>query len=111
MAPRELPSRPNLEHLRNEARDLQRGLRATDPDTKLSDAQLAVARRYGFPSWPALRAHVETITRYFWAPVEPGAVDGRDVVDRFMASACLTYSGAEARERPRAAAALLDKHP
>ena len=36
MASRDLPSRPNLEHLRNEARDLHRKLKATGPDTKLS---------------------------------------------------------------------------
>jgi ankyrin repeat protein len=112
MASRELPSRPNLEHLRNEAKDLHRTLEATGPGTKLSDAQLAVARSYGFPSWPKLREHVETINRYFWPPVEAGSDDeDLDLVERFLASACLTYSGAEARRRPREAAALLDANP
>ena len=39
MAARDLPRRPNLEHLRNEARDLHRELEATGPDTKLSEGQ------------------------------------------------------------------------
>ena len=112
MASRDLASRPNLEHLRNEARDLHRELKATDPGAKLSEAQLAVARTYGFPSWPKLREHVETINRYFWSPVVAGSADEDvELVDRFLASACLTYSGVDARQRPRDAATLLDAHP
>ena len=112
MASRDLPSRPNLEHLRNEAKDVHRKLEATRPDAKLSEAQLAVARSYGFPSWPKLRDHVETINRYFWPPVETGSDDeDLDLVERFLAYACLTYSGAEARQRPRDAAALLHANP
>src|SRR5258708_32664873 len=112
MTSRDLPRRPSLEHLRNEARDLHRERKATDPDAKLSSAQLAVARSYGFPSWPKLREHVETINRYFWPPAEAASdADEVDLVDRFLADACLTYSGVVARARPLAAAALLDAHP
>src|SRR3954451_2665824 len=114
MTSRELPRRPSLEHLRNEARDLHRERKATDPDAKLSSAQLAVARSYGFPSWPKLREHVETINRYFWPPVEADAAadeENVDLVDRFLADACLTYTGIDARQRPLDAAALLDEHP
>ena len=68
MATRELPRRPSLEHLRNESRDLHRRRKAEDPTAKLSEAQLDVARGYGFSSWPKLRTHVETINRYFWPP-------------------------------------------
>lgn len=111
MASRELPRRPSLEHLRNESRDLHRRRQADDPNAKLSEAQLEVARSYGFPSWPKLRAHVETINRYFWPPAEAGSDDG-DLVDRFLALACLTYNdGVDARVRPREAAALLEVHP
>src|SRR5205823_3278023 len=111
MTSRDLPSRPSLEHLRNEARDLHRERKATDPDAKLSSAQFAVAQSYGFPSWPKLREHVETINRYFWPPVEAGSADERaDLVDRFLAHACPTNS-VEARQGPLAAAALLDEHP
>src|SRR5436309_6385712 len=112
MTSRDLPRRPSLEHLRNEARDLHRERKATDPDAKLSHAQLAVARSYGFPSWPKLREHVETINRYFWPPADATSDDEDvDVVDRFLADACLTYTGIDAGQRPLDAAALLDAHP
>jgi uncharacterized protein len=52
----ELPARPNLEQLRHQARDLQHAAR--DRIT-LSAAQLAVARGYGFASWPTLKREVE----------------------------------------------------
>ena len=110
---RELPSRPSLEYLRNESQGPPPvSSKATGPDTKLTSAQLAVARSYGFASWPKLREHVETINRYFWPPVEAGSDDeDLDLVERFLAYACLTYSGVEARQRPQDAAALLDAHP
>jgi len=60
MAPsRELPGRANLEHLRNEAKQRLRELRERDADHRLSDAQLLVAREYGFPSWRRLKAAVD----------------------------------------------------
>ena len=31
---------------------------------KLSDAQLAIAREYGFPSWPRLKAYVERLAAH-----------------------------------------------
>src|SRR2546421_10156081 len=111
MTSRDLPRRPSLEHLRNEARDLHRERKATDPDAKLSSAQLAVARSYGFPSWPKLREHVETINRYFWPATNAANGENVDLVDRFLADACLTYSGTDAGQRPLDAAALLDAHP
>ena len=66
----ELPFRPNLDQLRHQARDLLRAasngepgalgrLRAVSQRITLSAAQLAIAREYGFPSWPELRAAVE----------------------------------------------------
>jgi ankyrin repeat protein len=54
-----LPARPNLDWLRKTAKDLLRELRAQDPTRKLADAQFALARRYGFSSWRALKAHVD----------------------------------------------------
>lgn len=56
-AARALPDRPNLRHLRDQARDL---LKAGNVSS-LSGAQLQVARQYGFPSWPKLKAHVELL--------------------------------------------------
>jgi hypothetical protein len=52
----DLPARANLEHLGNEAKQLLKDLRRTIPDTTLADAQLRVARGYGFASWRKLKA-------------------------------------------------------
>lgn len=52
-----LPDRPNLQHLKNQAKDLLgAGIAAS-----LADAQFQIARRYGFASWPKLKAHVELL--------------------------------------------------
>jgi glyoxalase superfamily protein len=56
---RELPDRPNLEFLKKQAKALLRDLQEQQPEAQLADAQHAVAREYGFSSWPALHAHVE----------------------------------------------------
>ena len=56
---RQLPSQPNLEHLRKQAKDLLDTARAQHPSWQLADAQFALARGYGFTSWPALKAHVD----------------------------------------------------
>jgi hypothetical protein len=55
-ARRALPARPNLEHLRKEAKQRLKLLRAADPAAKLAEAQREVARDYGFPSWRRLAA-------------------------------------------------------
>ena len=56
---RNLPARPNLEFLKNEAKVHLDGLRGADPRAQLADAQHALALEYGFASWPKLKAHVE----------------------------------------------------
>jgi ATP-dependent Clp protease adapter protein ClpS len=58
---RALPDTPNLEHLKNEAKDRLRSLRAADPAVKLATVQFQLAREYGFPSWRQLKAHVEQL--------------------------------------------------
>ncbi|HEV3037369.1 MAG TPA: hypothetical protein VHA33_06250 [Candidatus Angelobacter sp.] len=50
---RDLPARASLEHLRNEAKARLRTLRQDKPAMRLSEAQLEVARKYGFSSWRA----------------------------------------------------------
>lgn len=55
---RELPPRPNLEHLKKQAKELLRELRQRQPGAQLSEAQHTLAREYGFSSWPALHAHI-----------------------------------------------------
>ena len=52
----------NLEWLRKEAKRRLEELRKTNPDAQLAHAQLALARENGFPSWRALKAHVDTLS-------------------------------------------------
>ena len=83
MPVRPLPSNPNLDHLKYQARDLLREHAARLPNTaqkirefhprfaqaadaeifsaslRLSDAQLTIAREHGFPSWSRLKRHIE----------------------------------------------------
>jgi ankyrin repeat protein/catechol 2,3-dioxygenase-like lactoylglutathione lyase family enzyme len=54
-----LPDRANLEYLKKLAKDRLLLLQATDPSTRLADAQLALAREYGFASWRALKADLD----------------------------------------------------
>jgi ankyrin repeat protein len=69
-----LPGRPNLEHLRNQAKALLTSWKNHEPDAlervgafrfaegappSLARAQLVVAREYGFVSWPKLKASLE----------------------------------------------------
>jgi ankyrin repeat protein len=55
--PRQLPARPNLRHLKDQAKDL---LRAGGAES-ITDAQFKIARLYGFVSWPTLKSHVDSI--------------------------------------------------
>jgi ankyrin repeat protein len=54
---RPLPEHPDLRHLKDQARDLLRAGQAAS----LARAQFQVAQRYGFASWPKLKAHVESL--------------------------------------------------
>jgi len=58
-APRSLPEQPSLRYLKLEAK---RRLAAGQFGT-LHDAQLAIAREHGLPSWNALRQAIETSAR------------------------------------------------
>jgi len=79
-----LPGRPNLEMQQKRAKELLRSawagegaalmrIRALHPQPPaidaltLSDAQLVVARGYGFASWAAMKRKIESLTK---APVE-----------------------------------------
>ena len=59
---RNLPPYPNLEHLRKQAKKLLHELKQQNPAAKLADAQYALAREYGFASWPKLKAYVESLS-------------------------------------------------
>jgi ankyrin repeat protein len=56
-APRPLPDRPNLRHLKDQAKVLLKNGDAVS----LTDAQFKIARLYGFASWPKLKAHVDAL--------------------------------------------------
>lgn len=56
-ATRTLPDHPNLRYLKDQAKDLLKV--GTAPS--LADAQFKIAREYGFPSWPKLKAHVDSL--------------------------------------------------
>jgi ankyrin repeat protein len=58
---RHLPGRPSLDQLRKQAKERLETLRAVDPSVILSAAQHALAREYGFESWPKLVHHVEFV--------------------------------------------------
>jgi ankyrin repeat protein len=111
-----MPDRPNLDQLKNQAKDLLKGHKAGDLEAlqriqanhprlagspahqiqasrfTLSGAQLVLAREYGFSSWPKLKAHVESLS--------PGA---DDLVDQFK-HAIRADDAAGARH-------LLEAHP
>lgn len=72
-----LPSAPNLEHLKKQAKALRKAVRAQEPaalsrmeaqpgstsgaDVCLANVQFVIAREYGFPSWPRLKAYVQSL--------------------------------------------------
>ena len=128
-----LPSNADLAKLRDNAkvlRDLVRGgvdgatelvranhprmaaLQNGSPDAqafKLADAQLTLARHYGFTSWPKLKARIELMRTLARSPhVEPAGQPAD--VDRFLRLACLNY-GADRPTRPAEALAVLAGAP
>ena len=64
----QLPEQADIRQLRIQAKELLRSLKNGEPfadgkqylDAKLADAQLLIARQYGFDSWPKLVDQVET---------------------------------------------------
>jgi len=115
---RQLPTRPNLDHLREQAKDLLSKYRKGDPaayadfsaglpaaagksvaelaalELSLSDAQSAIARLYGFDSWPRLSRHVEALRAIegVWSFLTL-EVDGSSMPPEAMAAASLEING------------------
>jgi hypothetical protein len=54
-----LPDAPNLDHLRQQAKDVLLQMRGVRPEASLSEAQVLIAERYGFHTWPDLKAEVD----------------------------------------------------
>jgi hypothetical protein len=80
---RTLPDRPNLEHLKKQAKARLSEIRLEHPDAQLADAQLAVAREYGFAHWPALKARVDALSA---SPTNGAGAQGNPFVGRWTAN-------------------------
>ena len=84
--PSSLPESPNLEWLRKEAKRRLAEMRRSDAAAKLADAQFALARQYGFSSWRALKAHVDSLSvdgRLFEAARLGNLATLTELLDRF----------------------------
>jgi hypothetical protein len=127
-----LPNNPSLDRLKADARRLQRGITTGDRDAvdlvrrchpkpsialaespsrfALHDAQLTVARSYGFTGWPALVHYLRIAADL---SVDPHAVDEDALhpADRFCALSALRYDDDDAPPRWRTAADLLAADP
>ena len=118
-----LPDQPSLDQLRNQARELQRAVRAGDAAalahaaehypsgdaSALSRAQLVIARHYGFASWPRLSRHVRAVQRYARAPI---SVDtSADPATEFLRLACLVYGSEDGPQRWALARQILTENP
>ena len=109
-----LPENASLEHLKKQAKLVQKLVASNDDgagdlvrefhprftdtaletppvDFKRADAQLVVARLYGFASWTKLRNHVGLVNDL--TRPDPADVDPNEDADRFSALACVSYSG------------------
>jgi len=123
-----LPSRPDIDQLKRQAKELLAGHRRGDSeasrrfgaalpaatgldreavarlDLRLHDAQSCIAREYGFASWSDLRSYVEA-----------SRLEAGDLAALGLAFCRLAYAGDIAggmnRARPQAAARLLAEHP
>ncbi len=95
MFSRPLPERPNLAHLKHQAKDLLKSHRAADANAlarirqslprcqgdaldriaasqfQLSDALFVIAREYGFSDWPALKRHLASGGKVSLSPEPP----------------------------------------
>jgi len=61
-APLSLPDSPNLDWLRKQAKRRLAELRKASPSAQLAHAQFDLAKQYGFASWRALKAQVDSLT-------------------------------------------------
>ncbi len=110
---RELPARANLEHLRNEAKERLRALRQKESTARLAEAQLDVARSYGFSSWRALKTYVDALNS-FGAEIIQAVREGdlprtRRILDRYPELAN-TSTDLQQRVRPSDAFAMRLTH-
>src|SRR5213596_2824268 len=104
-----LPKNPSLENLRKQAKSLRKSALAKDADAlgrvrefhprvdeaeirfSLADAQLVIARSYGFASWSKLKEHLDVVQEYSWSAPPHGSAecDTGTTCDQFIRLACL----------------------
>jgi ankyrin repeat protein len=106
MDAKELPARPSLEQFKKQAKDLAKAFKSADPAAirrakkfhphpekilgsglkvrfTLADAQLILAREYGFESWPKFAKYLEALTR------ERAVAASDDPLAEFIEAACV----------------------
>jgi len=113
-----LPQRPDLDHLRRQAKSLLGALQTNDKDAlatmrdhlpaakgmtpsqirkagfRLADAQWAIARKTGFASWPQLARHVEQLRSLEGAwEFESLEVDGRPMAPAMLQGSRVLIDG------------------
>lgn len=129
MPEKELPVRPSLEQYKNQAKELVRACRLGESDalarmrrhhprlhtlaegalrtTQITrtDAQLVLAREYGFESWPKFASHIETLRMI--REVE----DLKDPLNTFIAMACVERHGWHGGGTLEHAQLILERYP
>jgi ankyrin repeat protein len=60
--PKALPAQPNIDWLKKAAKERLAELRTRNPTARLAEAQRAMAEDYGFRSWRALKARVDSLS-------------------------------------------------
>jgi ankyrin repeat protein len=128
MPDRELPTRPNLEQYKKQAKDLARSYAAGAPDAlvrvqrhhprfqtqsnsgisssvSLTDVQLVLAREHGFESWPKFVKHIEhlNLTR------SVASLD--DPVSAFILAACVPRDASHSSGTLDHAEMILSRYP
>ena len=113
-----LPAKPDLDHLKKQAKQLLRDVRAQQGEalqtivafhprpaefSNLRDAQLVLARRYGYTDWDQLRDEVELRQLRVGTPQEQA--------ERFINHACLRYDGDDQAWRYQRASEWLRQLP
>lgn len=127
MPEREIPVRPNLEQYKKQAKDLARACEAVDPAalarmqrhhprfardeeknnrrTKITDAQLVIAREHGFESWPKFAARIKTLS------LERAVAEIEDPVAAFIRAACVPRNDSHASGTLEEAEMILERYP
>src|SRR5579863_69203 len=128
MPDRELPTRPNLEQYKKQAKDLAKdcGLAVTgalarvqkhhprfseaggesrEPRVALTDAQLVIAREHGFESWPKFAAHITTVN------LQRSVASLDDPVAAFVRAACVPRDDSHISGTLEEAELILARYP